>query len=144
MDNSKRREYKKKATRAFLPSIKKIRKDEDYQTLQEKVNTFKQVIKCHTNEILFIQDNGLGRNHAYQRQNESLSRYDTVCNDITAQWTSNLFDILKEIQERFRNSNDERECRDLLRPLVYGSLFYILLQNAVHKTMKDISKEILR
>ena len=141
MNNAKRREYRKKATRAFLPSFKKIVNDRDYQSLHQKVIKFERVIQCHTNGIMFVQDYGRGRNHQYRTQHESLKYYDSVCNEIASQWTNNLFDTLKEIQEKVRNSNDKTECKNLLKPLVFGSIFYILLHHVIHNILPDISKE---
>ena len=144
MKNSKREEYREVATRAFLPSFRKIMKRGDYHSLQEKVEKFRRIIHCHTSGILFVKDYGKGWNYSYRQPRASLYAYDFICNKIVDQWVSNLFANLTEIQNAFSNSNEEMECRELLKPLVYGSLFYFLLQEAVHKNLPDISKENLR
>ena len=141
MDNSKRKAFRKKATKAFLPSFKKIVKNGEYQSLQQNVKKFERVFSCHTNGILFVEDNGKRQPLHWERQQESLARYDLVCNEIASDWTNHLFDNLKEIQEKVRNCKEENKRREHLKSLVFGSMFYLLLQNAIHKNLPDASKE---
>ena len=85
MDNSKRKEYRKLATKAFLPSFNKIIKEKDFQTLDKKVEKFQKVIECHITGILFIRDNGRGYNNPYRHHFESSRAYEIVCNNILEQ-----------------------------------------------------------
>ena len=133
MDNSKRKEYRKFATKAFLPSFKKIIKEKDFQTLDKKVEKFQKVIECHTTGILFIRDNGRGYNNPYRHHFESSRAYEIVCNNILEQWIKNFFEILKDLQERLKCRDNGNEIIELLMSLVYGSMLYILLQNSVYK-----------
>ena len=125
-DNFDRKVMRRLATKAFLPSLKKYIKNEDYRDIPEKVKKFKDVVGSHINEIVFIKQEQDKRGGKTQRA--SLKSYDVVCGTILKTWVENFFNCLGE--------NDvPRQAQ------VFASLFYLSLYSVLPRHLPDLKKE---
>ena len=144
MRNFDRRDYRKKATKCFLPSFKQIVRDHNVLNLKEMVERTENVFEHHATGIMLRKEKGSGHNYGWESDEPALKAYDRECKEHAENLANQLFEVLSNnIQKIERSNGDLVEISKLVEASVFLALFYVLCESKIHRFMKEITGEHL-